>query len=271
MPSPLRSIRLPVAHLTLLALASLAATGLFAACDADPGQPDAIGRPPVIRSLSVNPDSIRIDLLPLGQIADSVATVPLNIIVDADDPDGRVDSVVFVLLDRTTGAEPIGQATLERIAGQSDTYGGAFVLPLPITALGRFGVLVYAVDDQGQSASARSTYVVANPILRSARASPDPFVTGRDSILTVSARVVHPRGLDQVQQVSVTLPGAPNPFPLIDTGNPAAGDSTAGDGIYSARITVQGAFAVGDLDLTFRAFERSGAVSDPVTVTLTVQ
>ncbi len=268
MPSLLRSVRLPFATSTLCALAGLL---LFAACDADPGQPDAVGRPPVIRSLTVNPDSIRIDLLPIGQIADSIATVPLTIVVDAGDPDGRVDSVVFVLLDRTPGAEPVGQATLTRVEGQTDLFGGAFVLPLPVTALGRFGVLVYAVDDQGQSASARSTYVVANPILRSARVSPDPFVTGRDSVLTVSATVVHPRGLGEVQQVVVALPGAPNPFALVDSGNLAAGDTTAGDGIYSARITVQGAFSPGDLDLTFRAFERTGAVSDPITVTLTVQ
>ncbi len=264
--SPLpRSIR------PLAALLALAGVLLFAACDADPGQPDAIGRPPVIRALSVSPDSIRIDQLPVEQIADSIATIPLNILVDATDPDGRIESVVFVLLDRTPGSEPVGEAALERVEGQASLYGGAFVLPLPITALGRFGILVYAIDDQGQSASARSTYVVANPILRSARATPDPFITGRDSVLIVSATVVHPRGLDEVQQVSVTLPGASTPFPLVDTGSADAGDATAGDGVYSARITVQGAFAVGDLDLTFRAFERSGAISDPVTVTITVQ
>jgi hypothetical protein len=240
----------------------------LSACDAAPGLPDAPGRPPVVRGLAVTPDSVRIDRLGPDRLLDSTAVVDFSIVADVDDPDGRVDSVYLVFTSPTAGAEPRLQLRLDERDG---VYGASFDLVISAVELGRFGLVVYAVDESGLTASARATLVVANPLVRRASLTPDPFVRGRDSVLTVTATAAHPGGPGAIAAVLGQVAGAPDAFALVDDGSPASGDSAAGDGTFSARIAFDGVPPPGTFGLSVRAFGPNGLPSDPVTVRTTIQ
>lgn len=247
--------------------ALLLTTALLAGCDAAPGLPDAPGRPPVIRALALAPNSIRLDSLDAESITgDSLVVAPLAIVADAFDPDGSIDSVLVILQDGN------GEAVFQQRMEASD---GAYKLQIalvfdPNAVRGRFGVLAIAVDEQGQTASARGVLTITNPLVREAAVEPQAFRRDVDTLLTVTARVVHPDGSNAVARVLAQVVGAENVIELADDGSEESGDLVANDGIYTGRSTHIPS-VIGDLPVVVQAVDVNGFVSDLVVVRTTVQ
>ena len=113
-----------------------------------------------------------------------------------------------------------------------------------------------------------------NPPVLSHLSAPDTIsrTSGKQYILSV--QVSDPQGLADIGQVYFNTykpdgtPSSGNPFFMRDDGQ--KGDAVAGDGIYSAGISISSQNATGNYRFEFYAVDQSGAVSQPVIHIITV-
>lgn len=115
--------------------------GLWGGCDTMPA-PNRDQQAPSVSALQVVPDSIHQSDLPLDQVEDSSAQVPLDISARATDPDGTVERVVFLI---EPSSNPRGTASGSLPVVEDDLYGRplAFTVPLVDEI---YTVRVFAVD-----------------------------------------------------------------------------------------------------------------------------
>lgn len=244
---------------------------LFSGCDSAPGLPDTPGRAPVVSGLAVTPDALVRNAFENGQIDGDTARIPVTISASALDPDGEIAEVQAVVLAPTSSLRPL---VVVPMALSGAHYRASFTLPLPLGEVGVYAVVVVARDEAGQTGQVLGslTYSQVNnpPVVESVAATPNPLTAG--DLLTLTAHVSDPEGLANVLRVEVEAPSG-DTFRLFDDGE-SFGDETANDGIFTAAF----ALLVGeetplpaDLTFVFRATDRGGLESAPVSLVVTVQ
>jgi hypothetical protein len=97
--------------------------------------------------------------------------------------------------------------------------------------------------------------------------APDTVVRPSTGSVTFlfAATTIDPDGLCDVADVSFYLLSPPPPsgaIPLFDDGDPAKGDQTAGDGIFSRIVSISSQNTLGEKRIVFLAKDRAGALSD---------
>jgi hypothetical protein len=94
----------------------------------------------------------------------------------------------------------------------------------------------------------------------------DPTVVNPPATFRAIATVSHPGGLDRIARVEV-ITHTNAVFDLFDDGT--QGDEAAGDGRFTRTFQSEGA-APGEYTWRFRAYDRTGQVSEEVTATFVV-
>jgi hypothetical protein len=115
-------------------------------CDQGPStKANDAGQPPVLSCLSGPPVGACLGGIPDTLRAPPGDTITVNISVNAQDPDGRLDRVVAIV-EPTSLDGPVRAGALFNF-GRGE-YRGAFTVPLPTTEE-LYAVRAYAVDDDG--------------------------------------------------------------------------------------------------------------------------
>lgn len=243
-------------------------TLLFSACDSAPGLPEPAGRAPLVTDLTVTPDALRRDAISAEWVDGDTARVPMTVSARASDPDGEIEQVQVVVLSTTNTLRPLTAAPMTR---EGDRYTASFTLPLPLLQPGLYAIVVVARDGAGQTGQVlgRLAYTRVNnpPVVESVAYSPDPFPVG-GGLLTLTARVTDPQGLEDLVRVAATSPGGT--FRLFDDGR-SFGDLVAGDSVFTAQFAIPAGATSEDLTFDVQATDRAGLESETVRLVVTVQ
>jgi hypothetical protein len=246
----------------------LAIAFLMPGCDAVEGPPAVDAMPPMVAELEVTPRTADVDALPTvgGEV-----TVPLSLSVRVSPGDAPVQRVAYAVrwqfqcqasaLDASGVMEPI----------EGGLYVASPDLAVPRGRRGSYRVSVWAVDAAGlPSNEAGATFELTGanlgpPMIQQIEA---PSQVTPPATLRFVVRVSDPDGVDNIARAEVDVPGA-GTLPLAETD--AAGNNTPCDGIYTAAFSVPRGIQPGSVPFTFRAFDRDGAMSEPVTFTVQIQ
>jgi hypothetical protein len=256
---------------------------LLAACDTAPGPTPLAERPPVLSELAYTPQVVVLEQVP-DQVEGDLVRIPISINVRADDEDGDLDAVRYVVQSPLAGSAPLAAGEL----GPSGPlqYGGNITVEIPTAEVGRYTLMVYAEDRAGQlSNQVRGT-------LRFEATGKPPVIEDVEMPETVQrpaegeppvafqiiATVSDPDGLNNIQRVELrNVLGGPA-LELCDTGPDApcggiasSGDAVAGDGRFTLTVQVESANAPGENTFAFQAFDRSNLESEVVLKSITVQ
>ena len=202
-------------------------------------------------------------------VADTLARVPVRLVVRVNDADGDVDRVLFAVRPPWDDDKPYRTGTLEPAVG--NRYERDFTLDLPRGGVGGYEVLVYAVDsEQRLSNQVRATlrFEVAQgspPVITAIEA---PTTFRPPGTLRLIAVVSDADGLSNIRNVFVRTPAGAE-LPMFDDGA-TSGDEIARDGRYTASFNVPSA-SPGPQTFKFRAIDRSGLVSETVEWTITIE
>ena len=203
--------------------------------------------------------------------------------VQTEDPDGSgdVDSV-FCEVYPPLQPKPIARLALSELPLAS---------PLPVAVFGYTGDLSQVLTVSGMHAFrfqardrsglfshpkvAQVMLVLANqPPVLSELTAPDTLSRRESKPILLSVRASDPQGPADIRRVyfnTIKPDGTPaggNPFSMTDDGT--NGDITAGDGVYSLKITISISNALGDYRFDFYADDLAGAVSEVLTHVITV-
>ncbi len=240
----------------------------LAACDAAPGPPSD-DRPPTVSDLAFSPHAVSLSALPPGgEVAGDLVRTPVTLSVTARDPGGRIEAVRYVVQAPALRERPVAEGALAP-AG-ADRYAGALTLELPRGEVGKYTLLVYAVDDAGQIGNdvrGLLNYVAAGSRPRIVAVENTPEVVRPPTDLTIVATVTDPDGDGTVVRVAGTAPRFT--FDMFDDGR-TQGDAVAGDGRFTARFSVDRA-TPGVQVFTFQATDRTGLVSERFEKSITIQ
>ena len=249
--------------------------GLIAACDTAPGPSDAIQRPPSVSGFSYAPRDL--DLLDVdpADIADGSVDVAFDVQVDAEDPDGQIDRVLFVLHPPTQGAQPLAFEQLTESG--SGRYTISHNVELATGEIGNYNIVVYAIDNAGLlSNEVLGTFTLMNegspPVIDSldVPGTIQRPATGTQNVV-FAAYVSDPDGLANVASVVFWNTDSPgSTFSLFDDGS-SGGDETAGDGRFTATLQISSGNAVGINRFAFQATDRAGLKSEIVTQEVAIQ
>ncbi len=271
--------RASASSLLLAALLGVAAMG----CDSAPGVQDPLAVPPVVSDLDYTPRLVQVDNVPSGAISGDNVLVTMDISARAEDADGDVDRVSFVIQSPVGATEPIAQGDL--VAGAGGRFAVRAEVAFPKALTGPYVLIVYASDQRGHLGNElRGTIeltATGNPPVIDEIIAPDriqrPAAGEPAATLQLIAVVSDPDGLANVARVEVRFDGG-SPLLLCDDGgqsqcNPgfASGDAAAGDGRFTLTIQVNENNTPGPRTLEFIATDRSGLQSEPVTRVLTIE
>lgn len=248
---------------------------LLGACDTAPGVPTIEGNAPVLSGFAYAPDTL--DVAGLGEGAeDGIAEVPLEIEVTARDPEGALRQVGFVVRSPIPGARPLQSGRLQPVEGTADRYRAGTTLRIPIAEVGLYTIRVFALDEEGLlsnevrgtlSFTARGRRPIIEEVVVPERVQRPS--EGETSIAFVAV-VSDPDGLANISSVRFWNVTAPDQtFDLRDDGQ--GGDETAGDGRYTATVTIASTNNPGSNTFAFQATDRSGLTSGVVERTITVE
>lgn len=268
-----------------------AATSLFvpalllAACDSAPGPVSLNERPPELSAFSFSPRNVVLEQLPPEQ--GDLVKVSLSVQVQARDVDGDLQQVSFVVQAPFIGAEAVATGDLAPTGGGQ--YAATTTIELNKSEVGIYTVLVFGVDEAGHmSNQVRGSLIFeargAPPVIEDVSlperiqrpASGEPAV-----LIPIVAAVSDPDGLRNIARVEMQIVpvGSGAPFLLCDDGGQGAcnqgfsssGDEEAGDGRFTITLQLESTNAPGETTFQFKAFDRSGLESEPVTRTITVE
>ncbi len=248
---------------------------VLASCDALPEETDTFSRPPTLSNLSYTPRELDLGTADPNIIVGGNANVAFSVSVDAEDPDGSVEQVNFILRSPTIGSEPL--ANVEMTASGSGQYTVSHTQQLPEGETGDYTIELYAVDNTGTlSNRVLGTFTLLNvqdpPVIESVEA---PTTVQRPAEGTTSfqliATVSDPQGIANISTVlawNVIAPQAT--FALFDDGV-GGEDEVAGDGRYTATVQISSTNGAGVNTLAFQATDRAGLRSEVVTVDITIE
>ena len=132
--------RIPLAFFLRFVVPILVVGMVLSACDQAPGVSDAHGVPPVLSHFTFSPSEFGIP-----HDADGPElTIPLSLEVQAQDADGDLSRVFFVVMDVGNAHAIIAEGSLSRMAGSR--FGASVDVTISRGAVGVYVVLVYAVD-----------------------------------------------------------------------------------------------------------------------------
>lgn len=263
-------------RVAMLLVAVLAVAGL-AACDEVSGPEPNGGPAPVLSSFSFTPTQVSFEELPPEQIiSDTAARIPIELSVHAEDPDGCVRRVGYVIaagLDsrglQVTGDLPARDA--ETGACVNGWFEGTAVIELSRGAVGPYTVRVFSVGQNGRlgdQMQGQFHFALARgkpPVVESVEASADTIRPPAE--LQFVATVSDPDGLSNIQLAWVLTPGGDR-REMFDDGQ-TQGDQAANDGKYTVRFDVPEA-EPGEGVFSFWAEDKNGLVSDTLEKTVVV-
>ena len=255
---------MPVARRGRPALLSLAVLVALGACDTEPGLPSEAARP-VFETVRVTP--VRDSLA----TAAPTATVPLAVegVVGGEGP-----ITVRVLVRYQETDSLAAEASAEVAPGQ---FRVEAPLVLPRGATGAYAVSVSAEGPDGQPgdrAAAVFRFAAASlgpPSVTVNEPATVPRPSGDDvAQVPIRATVTDPDGRANVLAVLARDPETEATIGrLFDDGE--GNDETAGDGVYSAAVSVTSAFEPGEYTFEVVALDRAETFSEPATFTFRVQ
>ncbi|WP_233993591.1 hypothetical protein [Salinibacter altiplanensis] len=122
---------------------------LWGGCDTVPA-PERTQRGPSVADLQVTPDSVHESELDDEQIVDALAQVAVDVSARAEDPDGTVERVVFVV---EPSSNPRGTFSGSLSPSSNEMrYGARLGLSLPLSDE-IYTIRVFAVDDDSLSSN----------------------------------------------------------------------------------------------------------------------
>ena len=255
--------------------------GLFclvslAACDEGETPTEVDGQAPVLSSFSFEPTRATFEQLPPDQIVnDTLARIPIQLSVRAEDPDGCVERVGVVFADARNPQNARTTADLEPREGNAGVcmngwFEGRVTVDLPRGSVGAYAVRVYAVDETGRlgdQMQGRFHFALQQgepPVVENVEASADTIRPPTE--LRFVATVSDPDGRSNIKLVLVEPPNG-DVARLNDQG--LQGDAVADDGRYTATFNVPDA-EPGEFVFTFWAVDKNGLESDRVEKTIVV-
>lgn len=214
---------------------------------------------------------------------DGRSAVRLHVTVNDPDGQGDVDSV-YCDIYPPYATVPAGRIPLSRVEGgiAADGGPGAFFFIGDMTSLltgsGVHRFRFCARDKAGLESIpvVREVSVILpnDPPVLSGVSAPDTIDRNSEEPILLSIAVTDPQGASDIRRVyfNTTKPnGTPssgNPFLMLDDGT--AGDTVAGDGVYSLQIIISASNTLGNYRFDFYAEDNAGAVGGPVTRVITV-
>ena len=262
----------------------LGCLGLIAACDTAPGPAALDQRPPVLSDFSVTPRTVVLEALPPSQVDGDSVLVPLELRVTAQDPDGAIEEVGFIVQSPFSALAPVAMGTL-RLEG--DQYVATETIRLHRGAVGAYPIVIYAVDESqqlgGEVRGTLSYFATGNPPVIESVEVPDAVTRPAPGEPPVAfqyvAVVSDPDGLSNIATVEVEIEDV-GTLLLCDDGGQGictpgfgsgSGDETAGDGRFTLTLQVDSTNQPATLTLRFKAIDRAGLESDVVERTFTIQ
>ncbi|PIQ60949.1 MAG: hypothetical protein COV99_10105 [Bacteroidetes bacterium CG12_big_fil_rev_8_21_14_0_65_60_17] len=259
-----------------MCFALLAGAFLMAGCDSAPGTEDVFQQPPVVGGLVVTPDIVA---------ATPGAETQVEILVSftATDANDDLDQVFVTVQASASGGAPLGQEILPATRGRQEAR---VLVTLPAGTAGSFPVVVTASDARGSvgnklvgrldvtgSSAPPEIVDIDMPDTAQRPTAGQPPVT-----IPIVATVTDPDGRANIARVEVVVNGSVTLL-LCDDGDRgtcnagfgSSGDETAGDGRYTLTIALAAENAAGPNSFTFKAVDRTGLESAPVTRILEVQ
>lgn len=253
-------------RICMMLLALVGAAGLWAGCDSAPGAAEERGLPPQLSDFSYSPPAFS---LAEADTSSAVVQLPISMAVTARDADDRVTEVVWVLQSPLYGSRAVEAG---RLQFQGDArYSAEAVIEIPRGEIGKYTVLVYALDEAGLKSNEMRGLINfigsgRPPVIEKVEA--DPPVVRPPVTLFLIATVSDPDGLSNVGRVVGQTPNGFT-FEMFDDGE-SKGDEEAGDGRYTASFEVPNA-TPGTQTFTFQAFDRSGLSSEIFSFDVTIE
>ena len=252
--------------------------GLFAfigaSCDALPEVSTSEGRAPVLSNLVYSPQILNLADAAPGQVVDDMVQVNFSVTVTANDPDGEVTDVWFILRSPTIGAQPIRQLPMTASGGQ---FSIEEQVVLPKGETGNYTVLVFGGDNDGlRSNQLQGRFALLDtsepPVIEEVIAPetverPDTGETTFEIVAVVS----DPDGLGNITSVvfwNVNTPAST--ITMFDDGA-NGGDAVAGDGRYTITVSINANNALGTNTLAFQATDRAGLTSNIIEKQITIE
>ena len=253
------------ATLMMAVMAAIAMALLVAGCDSAVEPGPAGDRPPEVSNIAIAPDTVVISESSTG--CEDITT-SLHVAADAHDAERALDRVPYAVLSPQRGAAPIAEGQLASVG--DSRYAADTTITLPGGGIGRYTVLVYAVDGAEQlSNEVRGGLILTGegspPVIEEVIA---PSQINPPTTLRFVVVVSDPNCLSNIAEVVVTLPNGQQ-VALFDDGE-TSGDEAAGDGRYTATFNVPGEQEPVTQTFIFQAFDRTGLASDTVAVDVTV-
>lgn len=238
----------------------------MAGCDSAPGTGDDASAAPIVSDLAYDPEMVLLSQLPPSDVMEDSVRFAVTVEVRAHDADGEIREVAYAVQPPSNALRPVSSGTLERI--NDDRYGATFPVSVPRGGVGKYSVVVFAVDNVGRVSNTLRALIDYQaegrpPVIREVIADPDTIRVDRDSVLTLTAVVDDPDGLANISSVRGTAPNG-EAFNLHDDGE-SRGDPVAGDGRYTARFGGVDAATPNTTQLfRIQAFDRTGLASEIV-------
>jgi len=149
--------------------------------------------------------------------------------------------------------------------------------------IGNYTVRIFVVGTNGNTNQvAVNSFFFNNgqdnvaPLIQNTVIEPDTVVVTKPTVIFISVEAADSNGSNDISQVyfvvyrpNLTTNG--NKLNLLDNGNPANGDITAGDGIFSLLIQVDENNDKGTYRFEFRAKDRTGALSNIINHSVLIQ
>ncbi|RMH65889.1 MAG: hypothetical protein D6685_05470 [Bacteroidetes bacterium] len=242
---------------------------VIAGCDTAPGPEPLDRRPPVLSDFAYAPREVDLGTLPPEQIVGGEVQVPITFSVVAQDPDGPVAEVTYLIKAPLEVDRALEVGTMAAVG--EGRYEATTTLRVPVGEIGDYALIVYAVDADAQlSNQVRGTVALFSsgeaPVIEGVEAIPDTLRPPGELVLI--ATVSDPDGLENIAQVVGRAP-AGFVFQMFDDGQ-SQGDAAAGDGRFTARFDVPSA-TPGVQTFSFQATDRSGLKSAVVTKDVVIE
>ena len=265
-----------------LPLCGRAATGLFvtllalfvsAGCEKIDGTVDPAGTPPHILSIAVSPDVFLLDTAATGGQVTLQTTVRVTVRNPAGGGSGPTTATAAISFPGSAAMLATAQLREESNLSGVRTFAAAIQFSVPRSSVGGVNVDVDVTGPNGLPGNAVTRQILlrrhnARPVLSNLSA-PDTVVLppGGSILIPMTVAASDSDGLADIREVffrSLDSSNPTNKFFLLDNGNPANGDVSAGDGVYSIivqlsesptvrrtfRFAFQAADGVGDTSLT---------------------